>query len=79
MNAKIATKMNTIFQDLCIKGNLEEIKQFYFDNPTVNISADNEMAFCNACENGHLEVAKWLLEVNCLIRIFANNEWDIFQ
>jgi hypothetical protein len=36
------TKINRQFQELCIKGNFEEIKQFYFDNPTLNISANNE-------------------------------------
>jgi ankyrin repeat protein len=55
--------MNSTFQELCKKGNLEEIKQFYFDNPTIDISANNESAFQFACAYGHLEVAKWLLEM----------------
>ena len=28
--------------------------------PTINISAKNEYAFRNACENGYLEIAQWL-------------------
>ena len=31
--------------------------------PDIDISVDNEYAFRNSCENGHLEIAKWLLEI----------------
>ena len=42
--------------------------------PVINISADWEYSFRCACENGHLEVAKWLLEVKPDIHISA--DWD---
>ena len=70
--------MNSTFVELCKKGNLEEIKQFYCNNPTIDISADNEWAFELSCQYGHLEVAKWLLEIKPTINISADNE-DAFR
>ena len=37
--------------------------------PTIDVSANNEYAFKNACENGHLEVVKWLLSIKPDINI----------
>ena len=42
--------------------------------PDINISADNEHAFRNACFYGHLHVAQWLLQINPYINISADNE-----
>ena len=68
--------MNRAFLDLCKKGNLEEIKKFYFNSPTINIFifADSYYAFLISCEYGHLDVAKWLLKVKPDINISVNNE-----
>ena len=54
--------INRQFQELCKKGKLEEIKQFYFDNPTIDISANDECVFTIACVNKHLKVEKLLLQ-----------------
>ena len=43
--------------------------------PDINISSDNELAFCNACRGGHLDIAKWLLEVKPTINILINNDY----
>jgi ankyrin repeat protein len=42
--------------------------------PDINISYSNEDAFRNACYYGHLEVAKWLLQVKPDINNSFNNE-----
>ena len=40
-----------------------------------DISVENEAPFCQACENGHLKMAKWLLSVKPDIDISANDEY----
>jgi hypothetical protein len=67
--------INRQFQELCIKENLQEIKQFYFDNPTIDISANNDEAFRWSCYYGQLKVSKWLLKVKPDINISA---YDVF-
>ena len=42
--------------------------------PNINISAENEDAFCMACENCHLDVCQWLLQQKPTINISAYNE-----
>ena len=55
--------INNQFRELCRKGDLQEIKKFYFNNPTtINISANSYYAFLISCDYGHLDVVKWLLE-----------------
>jgi hypothetical protein len=55
--------INNQFRELCRKGDLQKIKQFYFNNPTtINISANSYYAFLISCDYGHLDVVKWLLE-----------------
>ena len=61
--------MKNDFIHLCRLGNLEEAKQLLIENSDIDISARNDEAFCWACYNGHLEVAKWLLEVKPDINI----------
>ncbi len=58
MNTK---EHKTLLINLIKKGNLFEIQDFLYKNPSINISDDNEFAFCQACINGYLDVAKWLL------------------
>ena len=40
----------------------------------LDISANNEEVFCNACFSGHLDIAQWLLQVKPDINISAENE-----
>ena len=63
MEMEIKIKMEEQFFDLIKNGSLQEIQEFYNNNPNINISADDEYAFCYACHNGRLEVAKWLLSL----------------
>ena len=51
------------FIKLCEYGKLDEAKQLFEANPTINISYNNEQAFRLSCHNGHLEVAQWLLQI----------------
>jgi ankyrin repeat protein len=76
--------INYQFQYLCKNGDLEKIKQFYFNNPTtINISANSYYAFLISCDYGHLyvvkwllkNVVKWLLEMKPDIDISANDEY----
>jgi ankyrin repeat protein len=43
--------------------------------PNIDISVNNESAFCCACMNGHLEVVQWLLSVKPDINISAQDEF----
>lgn len=65
--------MEEQFFDLILNGSLQEIQEFYNNNPSINIS-DYVYAFCSACGYGRLEVAKWLLEVKPDIDISADDE-----
>lgn len=52
------------FAKLCKWGNLEEAQQFLNENPTINISANNNYIFRQTikyCNN--LETIKWLLKI----------------
>jgi hypothetical protein len=67
--------METRFAVLCLKGKLLEAQQLLQLYPDIEISIYGEWPFRNACLNGHLHVAQWLLEVsNQDIDISANNE-----
>jgi hypothetical protein len=60
---------NTHFDPIPILKWLLEIK------PDIDISANNEEAFYNACYNGSIETAKWLLEIKPDINISVNNDY----
>jgi hypothetical protein len=66
--------IQSYFNTLCKSGNLEEAHQYLLENPTINISANNEEAFRYTCLYGHLEGAQWLLSVKPDINISANDE-----
>jgi len=68
-------KMEMRFCHMCEKGKLEEAKKFLQDNPTLDISYDNESAFQCAVYQGHFELAKWLLEVKPDINISAKDDY----
>ena len=63
------------FLNACRDGNLELAQQLFKNNPTIDISADNELTFQYACYYGYLQVAQWLLEVKPTINISADNEY----
>ena len=62
-------EMEDQFYRLIRNGNLQEIQEFYNNNQSIDISADDEDAFCYACHYGYIEVAKWLLEIKQDINI----------
>lgn len=39
--------LETEFIDLCLNGKLNEVKEFYKNNPNIDISANSEYAFNN--------------------------------
>ncbi len=64
-----------LFQEYCKTGKLENAKQLYLLYPTtIDIIGNCQYAFKWACENGHLEVAKWLLTIESNIDISAYND-----
>jgi ankyrin repeat protein len=71
--------MEDQFIELIQYGNLEKIQKFYNNNPSIDISADNEYAFCHACGDGLLELAKWLLEIKPDIDISAEGDIAFFS
>ncbi len=70
--------MNNQFINLIEKGNLSAIQEYYQQNPTINISADNEKALLKACIFGHLDVAQWLLRTKPDINIFDNKNYPFY-
>ena len=56
-------------------GKLAEIQTFYEQYKLhINISADDEEAFIDACENGNLDVAQWLYQIKPTIDISAKKK-----
>ena len=49
-----------MFNEYCKNGDLESLKIFYQTHP-VDIHAHYDIAFRYACENGHKDVAEWLI------------------
>lgn len=58
-----------LFQEYCETGRLADAKHLFQSDNTIDISADHEYAFSLACENGYLDVAKWLYSVKPSINI----------
>lgn len=52
------------FVTLCSRGDLLEAQQYLQLHPDIDISANDEHAFRQACSNGHLEVAQWLIQIS---------------
>ena len=70
--------LNNAFGQACCYGNLNIADLLLRKRDTyqfIDISTDYEYAFRMACENGHLEVAQWLLQVKPNIQVDALNEW----
>jgi len=53
---------NEQFIEACKTGNLDSIIEIYRLNPTIDISANGEIAFREACYNGHLEIVRQLYQ-----------------
>jgi hypothetical protein len=51
------------FIDLCAGGDLQKVQQYYLSN-VIDIHAVNDYAFQTSCHHGHIEVAKWLLDIS---------------
>ena len=58
------------FIDYCKNGELKRAQNFLLENPNINISSYDELAFRMACALGHLDIAQWLLRVKPNINIF---------
>ena len=63
-----------VINSLVEKGDLTKLQEFYRLNSDIDISANNEYVFRYACQNNHLGVAKWLLEIKPDINISTDNE-----
>lgn len=55
---------NYEFCELCKKGNLSNIKKYYYDNQDTNIHYNCEEPFRECCKHGFLDVAKWLFDLS---------------
>lgn len=51
------------FAELCSNGYLELAQKCYQGNPDINIYYNGNQAFSGACRNGHLQIAKWLINI----------------
>ena len=74
--------INDIFTKICGMGFLEYAKYFVNENE-IDIHAYNDYAFRLSCENGHLELAQWLIQLGessgyTKIDIHASNK-DAFR
>ena len=61
------------FINLINSGDLLAIQEMYY-NQINNILVDYDMIFIRTCKYGHLEVAKWLLEIKPDINISTEND-----
>ena len=59
------------FITLCMEGKLEEAKKFLEENPKIDISAENDYAYVQACANGHKKVVEWLKNLITNFKIYG--------
>ena len=65
------TQLEEEFINLCYEGKYTRAKKLYLQNPNINIFADDEIVFHDACELGNLNFVKWLFEINPNINIMG--------
>lgn len=61
------------FQLACVNGHIDIAKLLVLHNPIIKQSQINDI-FIDVCENGYLNVAQWLFEVNSTIRILHSHD-----
>jgi hypothetical protein len=67
-------KIHTEFVRACFYGKILAAKYIYSTH-NINLHIDNDSIFCICCGGGHLEVAKWLFELDHKINIHVSYEW----
>ena len=66
---------NKYFEYICKIGDIIFAKKVLYDNPIINNSLHNGVAFRCACAHGNLDIAKWLLQIQPNINIFENDNY----
>jgi hypothetical protein len=56
------------FIKMCMSGKINDAKQFYIYNSSVDIHADADKAFTQALYLRHLHIAEWLLNISVFIQ-----------
>ena len=70
-------ELSNSFIVLCELGELEEAQSLYEENLDLNISVSQlSIALEFACINGHIDIAKWLLEINPNLDIGNAFKWS---
>lgn len=62
------------FITACKEGNLELAQLILQNNPTIDISANNNSAFVDSCYLGYLDIVQWLYTIIPIIDISAFDE-----
>ena len=55
---------NNLFRNACRRGNMAVCNYLINKFNDIDIHEDDDAAFRYSCENGHLEIAKWLVDLS---------------